>query len=366
MSEIIKELIPDEYNNRNSEGSFIELSNKDILFVYSRYGDCGLDDDATSDLYGILSHDNGDSFGEPFPVLLHQDLHADNLMSVSFMRMNNGDIGMFFLKKNNKDGETLCMPHFVRSHDNGKTWSKPVCCVNEDGFYVLNNDRMLKLDSGRILMPLARRTKEKVYAVSIYGSDDDGNSWKCFVKDIRLPISVWRYPYGSTAEEPGLVVFDDGTVWCYIRTVLGHQYEMFSSDDGSTWTTPQPSQFTSPASPMSVKKLRSSELFAVWNPIPMYNGKSNEHNGVWIGGRNPLCFSVLDKNGVIFQPAEAGLQELPIKVTEIENDENRGFCYTAIYELENGDVLLGYCAGKKFDHCLSTIRIRKIKKSEIK
>lgn len=362
----ICDLIPCEENNRNSEGSFIQLKNKDILFVYSRYGGNGLTDHATSDLYGIISHDDGESFGEPFPVMLHEDLKADNLMSVSFIRMNNDDIGMFFLKKNNKDGERhLCIPYFVRSADEGKTWSEPICCVDEKGYYVLNNDRMLKLGSGRLLMPLARYTENEVFTICIYASDDDGNSWHCLAKDIGLPVSSWRYPYSATAEEPGLAVFADGTIWCYIRTVLGHQYEMFSKDNGETWTIPAPSQFTSPASPMCVKKI-SGGLFTVWNPVPMYNGKTNETGGVWTGGRNPLCFTLLDENGVLYQPAAMGLTELPIMVNEIENDERRGFCYTAIYELENGDILLGYCSGEKYNHCLSTITIRKIKKQEIR
>ena len=62
----ICELLPCPENNRNSEGSFIQLKNMDILFVYSRYGSDGLKDQAVSDLYGILSHDAGDSFGEPY------------------------------------------------------------------------------------------------------------------------------------------------------------------------------------------------------------------------------------------------------------------------------------------------------------
>lgn len=116
---------------------------------------------------------------------------------------------------------------------------------------------------------------------------------------------------------------------------------------------------------MSVRKLSCGRLLAVWNPVPMYNGRRNETGGVWTGGRNPLCATLLDRNGVCNHPVEKGLGELPIMITEIENDENRGFCYTAICELENGDILLGYCSGKEYNHCLSTITIRKILKSEM-
>ena len=364
---IVTELLPNEKNNRNSEGSFIRLSNGDLLFVYSRYSDQGLRDNAPSDLYGILSHNDGESFGEPFPVLQHGDLGADNLMSVSFLRMQNGDIGLFFcMKHNTPDGKSnLCIPYLVRSSDEGKSWSKPTRCVSENGYFVLNNDRVLLLPSGRILLPTARLTERSFYAICIYASDDDGISWTCLARDISLPVTVRGYPYASTAEEPGLAVLGDGTVWCYIRTVLGRQYETFSSDDGNTWTVPQPSQFTSPPSPMSVRKLKNGNLFVVWNPIPLRTAQKNEVNGVWICGRTPYAFTILGENGVPFLPANRFLAELPIDVREFETDEGRGYCYPAIFELDKGDILLAYCAGEKFGHCLSTTRIRKIKKEEL-
>ncbi|MBQ4645010.1 MAG: exo-alpha-sialidase, partial [Clostridia bacterium] len=79
IGKIIRDLPPSPHNNRNSEGAFIELNDGKILFVYSRYADGGCDDGAAADLYGMISDDNGDSFGEPFPVLKHGDISAENV-----------------------------------------------------------------------------------------------------------------------------------------------------------------------------------------------------------------------------------------------------------------------------------------------
>ena len=156
----------------------------------------------------------------------------------------------------------------------------------------------------------------------------------------------------SSAMEPGLVQLENGLIWCYIRTTIGRQYEMISEDDGQTWTVPTPSRFTSPSSPLCVKKLSDDRLLAVWNPIPKYNGSKDVVDGVWTDGRKQLNLALLDKDAKQFLFSEI-----------LEYDEGSGYCYTAIHETAEGDVLLAYCAGGKGDkNCLNRLRLRKIGK----
>jgi hypothetical protein len=361
----ICDLAPSQTNNRNSEGAFITLKNGDILFVYTRYRGDGHDDECTADLYGMISTDDGESFGDPFPVFSCEDVGADNIMSVSLMRMYNGDIGLFYLQKHNT--EIYCLPYLVRSSDEGKTWYGHTKCVNNDGYYVLNNDRVLRLESGRLLMALARHSTAKrpdgkttfgSGKIYILSSDDDGYTWDTFAEDIVLPVSVWNdHGQGklwslSSAMEPGLVQLKNGLIWCYIRTMLGRQYEMFSTDEGKTWTVPAPSRFTSPSSPLCTKRMTDDRLFVVWNPIPKYNGSPAVVDGVWTDGRKQLNFAVLDEEGKQFLVSEV-----------LEYDEGSGYCYTAIHETESGNILLAYCAGGKGDkNCLNRLRIRKLYK----
>ncbi len=357
---IICDLIPNETNNRNSEGAFLKLKNGNLLFAYTRYRNGGCQDEADADIYGIISEDDGEKFSEPFLIFSCEDVGADNIMSVSFMRMENGDVGMFYLQKDNV--KHTCIPYLALSRDEGKTWYTHVKCIEEDGYYVLNNDRVIRLDNGRLLMPVAKHEYQNgCYLpgiIYIYGSDDDGASWENLSGEIKMNLPPCRrkdFFSLRNCMEPGIVQLENGVVWLYIRTELGRQYETFSDDFGCTWDIVQPSQFTAPDSPLCVKKLKSGKLIAVWNPIPIYNGKSMLVDGVWTGARSSLVFSVLDKEGNFTNIHH-----------EIEKDERSGFCYCAIYETDIGDILLGYCAGSVEDNgCLNRLRIRKICKNEI-
>lgn len=363
IGRIITDLAPTPQNRRNSEGAFINLKNGDILFAYSRYGEEGYQDGCSADIYACVSSDNGETFGEPFLLYAKDTVDTDNVMSVSLMRMQNGDLGMFFLKK---IGGLHCMPMLVRSTDEGKSWSDPVNCVDEPGYYVVNNDRVIRTKSGRIISVAAMHGVTSVEAVNgrpqakgvapgklyVFGSDDDGVTWKTLARDILLPPVRFCT---TGVQEPGVIELSDGRLWCYIRNNSGRIFECFSSDGGATWTEPQPSWFTSPRSPMSVKRLVDGRLLAVWNPIPMYNGLSNMVKGAFMDGRTPFVLSILDENGPKFT-----------EVKTVENDPESGYCYTAIHETADGAVLLGYCAGSVEDGCcLNRLRIRKIPISEL-
>lgn len=358
-SKIVCELVPNQENNRNSEGAFIQLENGKILFAYSRYGNKGGRDDAEADIFGIVSEDQGESFGAPFLIVDHAAVEAENVMSVSLLRMTNHEIGLFYLKKS-AGGQ--CILYMIRSSDEGKSWSVPIRCIAEKGYFVVNNDRVIRTDSGRILFAAAyHKTEEccdqrtgmqrRIYkpgCLVVYGSDDDGFSWnRISSEDITLPISRGSV---TGVQEPGILSLQDGSIWCYIRNDSGRHYECFSQDEGVTWTQPLPSVFTGPASPLCTKRLSDGRILAVWNPIPNYNGRKTIVNEFRTAGRNPLVMAFSEDDGTTWT-----------EPVVIESDESRGYCYTAIIELEDGSVLLGYCAGGAEDKgILNRLRIRKI------
>ena len=357
IGQITFDLEPTPENNRNSEGAFIALTDGKILFVYSRYSCNGWRDDAEADLYGIISEDNGSHFGEPFPILLHAQMHADNIMSVSLLRMQNGDIGMFFVAK---QGAVQCLPYLVRSQDEGRSWSTPIPCGCSFGYYVVCNDRVIRCSNGRLLIPASLHKTETIVdrngitavrylpgILTLLASDDDGHSWATVSSNTTLPVSQ-----GCTTgvQEPGLLQLRDNTLWCYIRNDSGRQYEVFSKDNGASWSIPMPSAFTSAESPFSAKRLRDGRILAVWNPIPAYNGRPTVFNGLHTFGRTPLVMAVSTDNEKTFSA--------PVP---IEEDPAGGFCYTAIHETKDGFILLAYSFGTKGDECiLNRLRIRKI------
>ncbi|MEG0767861.1 MAG: sialidase family protein, partial [Clostridia bacterium] len=90
-------------------------------------------------------------------------------------------------------------------------------------------------------------------------------------------------------------------------------------------------------------------LLAIWNPIPLYNGRNERPGGAWNGGRTPLVAAWSRDNGRTFS--------MPVA---LETEEESGYCYVAIHCLKDA-VLLAYCAGSAQDGmCLTRQRIRRI------
>lgn len=364
---IIKDLAPSSTNPRNSEGGFITLNNGDILFAYSRYGGDDWRDHAQADLYGVISKDNGLSFGEPFPILYLKDVpNATNIMCVSFIRLLNGDIGMFFMKKSlhsTIDGLYNGQPCLIRSSDEGKTWYDLQIIDNTEEYMVLENDRVIRLDDGSLffvvavhphtLNPNPDPTGFKKYIslpshVRGYISKDDGKTWQT-TGEIE---KIWTFRTGL--QEPGVIQKQDGSLYTYIRCDLGFQLESVSLDQGKTWTIPHQSRFTSPISPMSLKRLSNGDIIAVWNPYPMHNDQNLAPGGMHMSGRNPLAYAISKDDGATWLPHVI-----------IENTETNGYCYTAIHETEDA-ILLAYCAGGPQDGSfLNRLRISRILKDEL-
>ncbi|MBO9607133.1 MAG: exo-alpha-sialidase [Paenibacillaceae bacterium] len=174
-------------------------------------------------------------------------------------------------------------------------------------------------------------------------SDDDGRSWR----EARSVYTLQAPRFVSGLDEPGVVELANGTLWAWCRTETGTQYETFSHDGGDNWSVPVPSVFTSPSSPLSMKRVPGSgRLLAVWNPVPKYQTKPFTYAN-W--GRSPLVAATSDDEGATWE-----------RFLTIEDDENVGFCYTAIHFTAEA-ALLAYCAGGADDGvCHARLRLRSI------
>ena len=372
LGKVVAELIPsmERKNPRNSEGAFLSLKNGQVMFVYSRFKGDGCEDWGVSDICAVMSPDGGRSFGQEQTILTCEGEKSVNIMSLSLMEMADGDIGLFYLVRHT---HTMMQMYLRRSADNGQTWTERVLCTPQEGFFVVNNDRVVRLSSGRILIPAAchragrlgekksrypartdGETKENRYldsrseAVFFY-SDDDGVTWqaadgKCCMPAMRNCL--------SGLQEPGVLELSPGILWGFARTDLGRQYEMYSLDNGNTWTGAEPSRFTAPNSPLSMKRDRNGDIWAVWNPIPEYNGRGKAE--VFTGGRTPYVIAVSRDNGKTFTEG-----------TAFEWEEDHGYCYCAMHFLDDA-LLLGYNAGGPEDgSCLARTRIRRIGREQL-
>lgn len=348
FGKIVTDLKPDEKkkNPRNSEGAFLKLKKNNIIFVYSRFRGDSAADFATSDLCQI-TFDTEMHLLDSRVILKCEEEEAINIMSVSLLRLNSDEIGLFYLIRKSKNDLKM---YFRRSCDEGKTWGEKKLCTAGDEVFVVNNDRVVKLSNGRIIIPAAAHPitdngYSGVAQMTFFYSDDNGLTWKEIRERIKLPeYSVCR----SGLQEPGVIELGKGNLMGWARTDLGRQYQTFSEDYGITWTRCEPSNFTSPNSPLSMKKDRKGNLAAIWNPIPEYNGR-NPVTKYFLGGRCPLVIAFSNDNGKTFSEPMV-----------FESDLSRGYCYCSIYFTEEY-MLLAYCAGGVEDKsCLARCRIRKV------
>ncbi len=329
------ELPPAQGNPRNSEGAFVTLRDGRVLYVYTRFTGGGGDHDSAH-LAGRYSIDGGRTWtGEDRMIIKNEG--GMNVMSASLLRLQSGEIALFYLLKNS---ERDCRPVMRLSSDEGATWGEPVMCVTDEvGYYVMNNDRAIQLKGGRLVVPVCLHTvkgSEKLDfqgMVMCYVSDDNGKTWR---RGKSAQKGFNKAGRRITLQEPGVVELKDGRVMMFIRTNQGCQYLSFSEDGGDVWTPPAASDITSPLSPASIKRLPSTgDLLLVWNDhtrIPPNMGNR----------RVPLSTAISKDDGKTWQHAKA-----------LEGNPFGWYCYIAVHPMDDA-VLLGYCAMKTLAHCRIT------------
>ena len=340
-------LSPCGENARNSEGAFLRSPNGDILFAYSRYNSSNSHDHAPCDIYMVRSSDEGETFGEPVAIAKAVDFGVANLMSVSGVTHKDGSIGFYFLIKENDFSTTVGRSV---SSDGVDFKAERTKCEFPRGYYIINNDRFERFSDGRIVAPAAYVPADEnssgawgcSLAVCLV-SDDDGATFRRTSHMVGLTHAINR---GHGMQEPGIIELYPGIAWMWSRTGSGYQYQCYSLNNLRTFTPAEPSEFTSPDSPMEVIRADEKTLYCVYNPIPNYNGKEKT---AWGWGRTPLVIRKSVDNGVSFG-----------KINVIANDTERGYCYPSMFITKDGSMLCSTCSGGAEDKlCLSRLSIFK-------
>lgn len=353
--DVVLELPPGGENTRNSEGAFLERGAGRLLFAYSRFhrtatADRGGADNAPAFLAGRVSADGGRTWSERDEVIVSNE-GVENVMSVSLLNTRSGAPIMVYLVKN---GWHDCRPAARISPDGGESWPDRVLLEEKQGYHVVNNDRVIELSDGRLLVPAAFHpvadTPEKkrlgAGVVFVFFSDDGGRTWQRSKRPIESPVAPGTplsradVPAGawftdpearhlSGLQEPGVIEKRDGGVYLWARTDLGRQYVAHSGDRGETWSSAAPGPLVSPCSPASIKRLPGSGW---WLAV------FNDHSGRFPfapGLRTPLAAAISRDEGRTWE-----------KHRILEDDRDGWYCYTAIH-FHRGNVQLAYCAGSR-------------------
>jgi Neuraminidase (sialidase) len=311
-------LPPGPGNPRNSEGDFVELKDGRVLFVYTRFTG-GSGDHAAAELASRVSSDGGRTWSAADEAVVRNE-GGMNVMSVSLLRLRDGAIALFYLRK---DSTSDCRAWMRRSTDEAKSWGDPVLCMPDAGYHVVNNDRVLQLSSGRLIIPAAFHGVSGRPGVAVcFLSDDGGKTWRRGKGDVQPPAAS-----RTGLQEPLVVELKGRDLLMLSRTDQGSQFRSTSSDGGETWTAAAASDIVSPVSPASLKRIpKTGDLLLVWNDHAGIDEKRK-------GKRTPLTAAVSKDDGRTWEKSRV-----------LEDDPDGWYCYTAI-EFVGGRVLLAYVAG---------------------
>lgn len=337
-------------NMRNTEADVLVRRDGSLFVAWSDFY-AGSRDDAPARISAATSRDGGRTWSPRFT--LQENEGKANVMSASLVRSRSGDVLFFYLRKNSLSDLKV----FVRrSSDDAKTWSAPVLVTPEDGYHVMNNARVIQLQSGRLLAPVASTrqvwTKNDDFRTVVFFSDDDGRTWRRGRTQLSAPK--------RGAMEPGLIEMKDGRVLQIIRTQTGFIWHAFSSDGGNTWTDAAPWSIESPESPATLVAvlgpgvagvadpgtglreagynpqgsgvpLGTGDWLLIWNPVVQWGNPEKTVLGANHGGaRTPLAAMRSSDEGRTWSPRR-----------NLESDPMATYAYTSV-TFHDGRALLTY------------------------
>ncbi|MHB0859493.1 MAG: sialidase family protein [Anaerolineae bacterium] len=310
-------------NPRNGEGAMVPLHGGRLLLAWSRF--CGGHDHSAAEIWARQSADGGRTWEEPY--LLQANIGGCNVMSVSLLRLAAGDLLFGYLVKNHASAD--CHLYVRRSIDEGLSWSEPVPATPEEGYFVVNNDRLVQTRTGRLLAPASKSVVGTHHSVAgCFISDDQGTTW-------QRPAPYMDLPDRIGLQEPGVVELADGSLWMYLRTNEGRVYTSRSTDGGASWTAPEVTSLVAPQAPASAKRLPGSDAI-----LMIYNDRQgvpySAEGGSIFQHRTPLAAAVSEDGGHTWSHRRL-----------IEADMAHSYCYTSI-TFHRDETLLTYyvgCAG---------------------
>jgi Neuraminidase (sialidase) len=319
--DVVLQLNPGRNNPRNSEGDFITLKGGKLLLVYTHFTGNSSDDNSPAYLAGRYSLDSGKTWLKEERKIVGNEGKL-NSMSVSLLRLQNGTIAMFYLVKNS---QTDSRPFMRISEDEGETWGNPVSCINDKiGYYILNNNRVIQLKNGRLIMPVSlHQTADENWSyigrLYSYYSDNNGQTWK---RSTAVPN-----PRLILTQEPGVIELKNGELLMIMRTNQRYQFLSYSKDKGESWSSIRPSTLVSPVSPASIARIPSTnDLIVIWNNNKGENEETKEY-------RTPFSLAISKDEGLTWS-----------SIKMIEGNTDGMYCYTAVHFIDN-HLLLSHSAG---------------------
>jgi len=217
-------------------------------------------DHSAADIARLISTDGGNTWSFP-SVVFRAPAGVLNFSSVSLLRLRDGRIGCVFCVKHSL---SELEPVWTVSADEGETWSEPVPLMGEKGYFLVNNDRLIQMGDGTLVVPYALHQNfhgQEQYAhfnpglnavCGLIFSVDGGVRWMrslcqithteeyhcrpLFVDEALLSAGV-RFQLQhrlGVFQEPGVQELSDGRLMLSMRSSHGI-YRAFSDGVNSPW-----------------------------------------------------------------------------------------------------------------------------------
>ncbi len=306
-------------------GSFVELNDGRLLYAVGS---------------GYYLCDDGKRWQDQGPLRLTDGSEFRGFHAPSLVRLESGAIGLIcVITEGERHWAGL---HFLRSEDEGKSWSKPMQVSEPSLLSVsLEHDAAIVTSSGRIVVPVYRQIgrrdfvpdKSHFFGLSllgdewslvgshdyepnpelswIYYSDDEGRTWKRNANGEMMVTLDYEAGGSWSAEEPVVVEYWPNHLLMLYRTPLGRLFQSWSADDGTNWTLPEPSSLSASRAPAALKRIPGTDdLVVVWNQASgdeiqrgllrhrLSAAISQDGGATWKLHKNVFCIDKDDRNFV--------------------------------------------------------------------
>ena len=148
--------------------------------------------------------------------------------------------------------------------------------------------------------------------------------------DDAIQVGMSDYPDVSVVQEPALVRLPDGRLFCTTRTAARHPYWTVSSDEGVTWSAPEPLRYRDGA----------AGLLHPCSPCPIYEIRPGEYF---------FLFHNHDGHFGSFGPMQSGHHRRPIYLVrgEFRPDAHQPVWFSEPkFLMDNGGIAIGYKGGR--------------------
>lgn len=270
----------------------ILLQNGDILMAFPS-GRSPADIKQTKTNYPLpslyRSRDNGRTWKKEGSINMSWKLESNvSDGGISFLRLKDGRLA-FLAHRNVKELFGGGLPVISFSDNEGKTWSPAQPVGSPEGVWYVMNDRLIQLDNGRILVPVAHMPKDSgTYEGDrnlglCFFSDDNGKTWERSGKPADLNDA-------RGMAEPTIACTGGNNLVMLARTGSGYLYRSYSDDAGFTWSTPEPTTLVAACSPLTLKTLPDGRLIVVYDHAqPLKKGA--------FFPRTPLVYTISSDKG---------------------------------------------------------------------